>query len=824
VIGLCTGACGGPCTGLRLGLNAGCCSNAQATTPTFVFAGTAASKPGQLYLVGDDGTPAWRSYQAAPWRGQYNTFENGGAGTTAQGLHEWLRTPSGAGAQCTVLQGEAGWFQNPCLMETGSTNTGSCSIVLGSANSWSVSANSGVVTYEGTFGIPALSNGTDRFAITAGFLNTSNGFAATNGVFLRYRDDNNGGRFEFVSIANNVSTLVDTAIAPTAGSYYHVKVEIVNNTLGRAWIKTIYDAAGAATFTDDGVWGAAPFTSSTNVPSGSGQSFLATISIVKSVGTTTKTMKVGYNRAWRTPTFAGNPAVAGDVGTCLRIDETGSPAWMPPHRITHPIVFYALARGGFIPSVSADMGAEAVSTGSATATAVDNGYMGVTTLNTGAGAGGGEFYRTAYNLNIDAAVQPMVIEGVFDIPTLSTGVETFLFQIGLFDQVSSAHNNGITIELDSNSSTHAIARCVSGGVSTTVDTGVVIAAGTQYCARIVITSTNVSFYLKQDGAASFGAAVATITTNIPTGTKNMAAGLGVRKSAGTTNRSGRYVYCLAYQRSSTWTPVAASKSTINLQVVAAGYGRTRSAGNGTYDQGDFVMIEDDNSNTGITPVATFGVVNPRTHLWALQQSAHMNIWGSSDLLASGDWSGFDDTHPNCWTLGTTGSPGHVGAGNGGATPIVVFSANSHTRTCDVVFRIPTLSNGTNTFNSRFGWASALFGTVTNGIFAEVDSNTNGNMQFVTRQASTETRTDSGITILANTWYRLRIIVTRNTTVDYYLATEANGLPATPTKTNTTNIPSGTGQACLDNFLVESTLGTSSLPMQSYVVSMDRFAS
>jgi hypothetical protein len=303
----------------------------------------------------------------------------------------------------------------------------------------------------------------------------------------------------------------------------------------------------------------------------------------------------------------------------------------------------------------------------------------------------------------------------------------------------------------------------------------------------------------------------------------MAAALGVRKSVGTTSLNVQYNYILAYQRTTTY--AGAGSNAMNLQVAARGFGLSRSTTNGPYQPGERVITDDDNSNTGSTPVMTYAPMNPRTHNWGYQQTAHMNLWGSSDLNASGAEAP-DDTHPNCWTIGASAAPGHVAVGNAGGIAIIPFSVNSHTRIADFLFRIPILSGATNTFNVRDGWADVTFGSPTHGIYAEIDSNTNVIMQLVTRAASSETRVSSGITILANVWYRLRVVATKNISADYYIAAEGTPLPATPTATITTNIPSGVGQACLDNVLIELTAGAmiNALNTNHLLFGMDRWAS
>jgi len=801
----------------------------------FAFTGLASAKPGQIYLVGEDGVPTWQPNHSTQWALQYNAFENGGAGRTAQGLREWAASFAGAGAGSTVLQSEQGWFQNPASFSTGTTATGQCSRLLSGDSAITLSATSGQWVHQATWSLDVLSEPTQRFSIDVGFHDNANPYLVQNGAYFRYRDDQNGGRLEFVTSANSVRTAVDTGIAVVAGSYYHTRVEIENNGEARGYVKVIWDASsGSPEFADDGIWTSPVATSTTNIPSGAAQPFSCGIAILKYLGTTARRVKLGAQRTWRTPPFAGNPLVAGDVGTCLRIDETGAPAWIPPHRIMSPIVFYAMGPGGFTPSGNGiDMGSEVGGTGgtgTAAGTTVDNGLLGMTTLNSGTGAANGySFWRTAYNLNLDATVQPMVIETMVDIPTLSVAAQKFTLVTGLFDSAATAHANGITLEIDSDASATAVCRCVSGGVATQVSSGVTIVAATRYVARIVITSTQVDFYLKVDGAASFGAPVATITTNIP-GLANMAAGLGVRKSVGTTSRSCRFAYCMAYQRTTTY--AGSGSNALGLEVDAAIFGLSRSTSNGPYQPGEMVIMEDDNTGTpGAAPVVAFAMPTPRTNHYEINQTAHKYQWGSNDLAAFGDESGSDDTHPVCWTIGASGPPGHVGVGNAGAVGLIALSATSGVRYCDFNFRTPVASTSAEKFNSRFGWSNLLWGTAltlplpAHGIYMEIDADTDPQMQFVCRAANVETRVDSGITIAAGTRYRGRIIITDNAQAEFYLAAEGTPLPSTPTATIATNLPSGTGQGLIANYVVEKTVGSTrrNLDVNHYLVGIDRYA-
>lgn len=119
---------------------------------------------------------------------------------------------------------------------------------------------------------------------------------------------------------------------------------------------------------------------------------------------------------------------------------------------------------------------------------------------------------------------------------------------------------------------------------------------------------------------------------------------------------------------------------------------------------------------------------------------------------------------------------------------------------DFIFRLEDLSDGTNTYHAVFGILNdvgALSG-LTDGIFLKADSNANANFQFITRASSTDTTTDTGVAIAADTWYNCSIIANSdNTSITCYI----NG---TLVATNTANIPSTNGYFQMK---IEKTAGT-----------------
>lgn len=131
----------------------------------------------------------------------------------------------------------------------------------------------------------------------------------------------------------------------------------------------------------------------------------------------------------------------------------------------------------------------------------------------------------------------LFLETKIVIPTLSDGTETFTFLGGFADAVTTSIVDGAFFRY-----THSVnsgkfeAVTRSNSVETAADTGITVVAGTAYKLTIIGTSTSVAFYIN-------GALVATITTNIPSGS-GRATGtyVGINKSAGTTSRNLNHDY------------------------------------------------------------------------------------------------------------------------------------------------------------------------------------------------------------------------------------------------------------------------------------------
>lgn len=171
------------------------------------------------------------------------------------------------------------------------------------------------------------------------------------------------------------------------------------------------------------------------------------------------------------------------------------------------------------------------------------------------------------------------------------------------------------------------------------------------------------------------------------------------------------------------------------------------------------------------------------------------------------------SHTNANMSDTGGTPGwavlSAGTTNSGraaygtfTTPGVCFGSGAWVAEC--LMRIPTLSDGTDTFCLVMGFGDNLGAQNggTDAIAFRYSHGTNsGKFECVTRSNGTETASDSGITVATDTNYRLRIeINAAGTSVAFYI----NG---TLTATNTTNIPTGTARKANPMFNLLKLAGT-----------------
>lgn len=162
---------------------------------------------------------------------------------------------------------------------TGTTTTGFTSI-------WSSNVNvlffdtSAIWTYETRVNISTLSNGTDTFQVLAGFLDVDNG-ESVDGAYFSYSSGLNSGKFELVTSSNSTRTRTDSTITAVAATWYVLKVQVlsISATLTAQFFINDVQVGGNIT---------------TNIPNTSSRLTGYGNSIVKSAGTTSRTLVVDY--------------------------------------------------------------------------------------------------------------------------------------------------------------------------------------------------------------------------------------------------------------------------------------------------------------------------------------------------------------------------------------------------------------------------------------------------------------------------------------------------------------------------------------------------
>lgn len=158
------------------------------------------------------------------------------------------------------------------------------------------------------------------------------------------------------------------------------------------------------------------------------------------------------------------------------------------------------------------------------------------------------------------------------------------------------------------------------------------------------------------------------------------------------------------------------------------------------------------------------------------------------------------------------------------TPWLTFSGTTANHVYESRWLIDTLSTGTDQFDWRSGFGDVVTGGESvDGAYVHIDSQVDAQLQCVTRANSVETRTDSGITINAGTYYNVEILVIANTSVEFRIWAVGGARPSSATVTISTNIPSGTTRAMGILAALNKTVGTATrlVRMHYQVAAHDR---
>lgn len=187
--------------------------------------------------------------------GDFSTLSSGtGAGTTANSAHSDATHPGTMSSS------------------TGTTTTGcsaACHIEAGAIQLGTYAWRS-----AGCFKIPTLSNGTETFSVMIGFSDSYTGVAYTDAVCLRYQHSVNSGKFECVTSSNSSLTAADSGVTAAADTWYSYEIRI--------------NAAGSSV----GFYinGSLVHTATATIPTGSSRVLGYGHNILKSAGTTARTL------------------------------------------------------------------------------------------------------------------------------------------------------------------------------------------------------------------------------------------------------------------------------------------------------------------------------------------------------------------------------------------------------------------------------------------------------------------------------------------------------------------------------------------------------
>ena len=249
---------------------------------------------------------------------------------------------------------------------------------------------------------------------------------------------------------------------------------------------------------------------------------------------------------------------------------------------------------------------------------------------------------------------------------------------------------------------------------------------------------------------------------------------------------------------------------------------------GSGAQGD-VISQADKGDAAEEPRWTDDVPRPVRAMYSydvgVAGAAGADWAGSVSGAGSGRNAIADATHQMKWELNTgTASGGRASSHLVIGTAWVVLGSAPVWRYWSK-FKIPILTDGTQTFGFSLGFNdSNTADDGTDGCYFRLSSADAGNLQAVTSSNSVRTVSTTGLTVAADTWYLVEIVVNANAaTVDYYVWAEGTAKPNTPTVTISTNIPTGTSRGAAARANIVKTAGTTARTAQvAYQVpSLDR---
>jgi hypothetical protein len=223
----------------------------------------------------------FRCFENGAWRDCSNTarsayfYTNDFMGATSDGNLTYAVTGAGAANSATTVGSVAG---HPGVMQhaTGTTATGNAR-AISTATAGILLGNNTLWGFETVLRIPTLSNGTERFTYRSGFIDSGT-TESTDGCFFRYTDSVIAGNWQGVCRSNSTESTCNTGVAAVANT----------------WIRLTITVNSTGTSTDFATDGTSRCQITTNIPTGAGRGTAYGTMVLKSIGTTTRTVDVDY--------------------------------------------------------------------------------------------------------------------------------------------------------------------------------------------------------------------------------------------------------------------------------------------------------------------------------------------------------------------------------------------------------------------------------------------------------------------------------------------------------------------------------------------------
>lgn len=230
--------------------------------------------------------------------GNHITLTDAGAGSTM--TVEWKPNWRKLAVLYSDMNAAADWSNYATLgsnvfTTAGANNDGNRVGVLDSSTSTSASGSAGIGSAAQdtvVFGaavhrltavckLPVLSDATQTYTVVIGFSDSRTTALPADGVFFSYTHGTNSGRWTAMSYSNSLSSTLFTDTAITADTAWHT-YEIAVNA-----------AATVALFYIDGALVATRSTAAgDSIPTGSARATAANVTIIKSVGTTSRSLYI----------------------------------------------------------------------------------------------------------------------------------------------------------------------------------------------------------------------------------------------------------------------------------------------------------------------------------------------------------------------------------------------------------------------------------------------------------------------------------------------------------------------------------------------------